>query len=370
MNKNTFIGTLLMCLILFGYMWYMQPTPEQIEAQRRYQDSLMKAQAEVVADQAAQAELSALTADSALTVQDSAQIALLDSLNQVKLVQTYGNLAGAVEGTEQNVVIENEVIRLTLSTKGGQIKQALLKKYDDYQGDTLEVFNAESNDLYYTLATPKGNFNTDRFYFEPINATATGVTMRLKSSDGAVLDFIYELPEADSYLVHYSLHTQNVDRILNDRSVTMNWFQSLPRTELGRDFEGRYSQLYYKYSGNSSDNLSSAGNDDEVIDNRLAWFSFQNQFFSTMFVTNDLFYLILSIAPGAMLNMSSAISTGFNMSNATKIEYTANTDSVSINPVTGQLMVKGNAKGTVTVSIKITLRNGKTKTIKTKLKIS
>lgn len=71
-----------------------------------------------------------------------------------------------------------------------------------------------------------------------------------------------------------------------------------------------------------------------------------------------------------MLNMSSAISTGFNMSNATKIEYTANTDSVSINPVTGQLMVKGNAKGTVTVSIKITLRNGKTKTIKTKLKIS
>lgn len=95
----------------------------------------------------------------------------------------------------------------------------------------------------------------------------------------------------------------------------------------------------------------------------------ENSIVNSVKVSNE-FAKPVTVAPGAMLNMSSAISTGFNMSNANKIEYTANTDSVSINPVTGQLIVKGNAKGTVTVSIKITLRNGKTKTIKTKLKIS
>ena len=288
MNKNTLIGTLLMCALLFGYMWVNQPTPEQIEAQRRYQDSLALANAAetaakaIVDDQLADQQQEALP-------QDSAQIALLDSLNNVKLIQTYGALADATQGQEQTITLENNVIRLTLSNRGGQIQHAVLKKYDDYQGQSLEVFNADKNELYYTINTPKGSFNTDKFYFEPVNQTDTTVTMRLANADGAVLDFNYALTASDSYLVNYSISIHNADRLINDRTILLNWYQSLPRTELGRDFEDRYSQLYYKYSGQSSEDLSSASSDDETLDSRLCWLSFQNQFFSTMLITNDLF---------------------------------------------------------------------------------
>ena len=291
MNKNTLIGTLLMCLLLFGWMWLNQPSPEQIEAMRRYNDSIAMAQAEAQAAAIAQAEADRLAAeaDTLSAVQDSAQIALLDSLNNVRLVQTYGGLAAATSGQESQVVLQNDVLRLTLSTRGGQIQQAVLKEYDDYQGDTLEVFNAQNNELYYVLNTPKGSFNTDSFFFEPINVSDTSVTMRLRDAEGAVLDFNYALTGDDSYLVNYSIHLLNAERMVNDRTLTLNWFQSLPRTELGRDFEGRYSQLYYKYSGQSSEDLSSASSDDEDLDSRLCWLSFQNQFFSTMLITNDLF---------------------------------------------------------------------------------
>ncbi|MBR5716451.1 MAG: membrane protein insertase YidC [Bacteroidales bacterium] len=289
MNKNTVIGTLLMCALLFGYMYYTQPSPEQIEAMRRYNDSIARVNAEKTAAEAAEAiAADALTEAEALP-KDSAQIALLDSLNNAKLLQTYGALAEAVQGTEQKIVLENDVLRLTLSTKGGQIEEAVLKKYDDYQGDTLVVFTAENNDLYYTLNTPKGSFNTDRFYFEPTQVSDTSVTMSLRSSDGAEFSFVYALPAPDSYLVNYSIVTRNIENMLNDRTVLMNWHQSLPRTELGRDFEGRYSQIYYKYSGQSTDDLSSGKRDDETLDGRMSWISFQNQFFSTMFITNDLF---------------------------------------------------------------------------------
>ncbi|MBR5069991.1 MAG: membrane protein insertase YidC [Bacteroidales bacterium] len=289
MNKNTVIGTLLMCALLFGYMYVSQPTPEQIEAQRRYNDSIARVNAEKTAASAAESiAADALTEDVA-TPTDSAQIALLDSLNNAKLLQTYGALAEAVQGTEQKIVLENDVLRLTLSTKGGQIEEAVLKKYDDYQGDTLVVFTSENNDLYYTLNTPKGSFNTDRFYFEPTQVSDTSVTMCLRSSDGSELSFVYALPAPDSYLVNYSIVTRNIENMLNDRTVLMNWHQSLPRTELGRDFEGRYSQLYYKYSGQSTDDLNSGKRDDETLDGRMSWISFQNQFFSTMFITNDLF---------------------------------------------------------------------------------
>ncbi len=289
MNKNTVIGTLLMCALLFGYMYVSQPTPEQIEAQRRYNDSIAKAQAEAVVEKAAEAITADALSESEATPKDSAQMALLDSLNNVKIFQTYGNLAEATKGTAEKVVIENDVLRLTLSTKGGQIVEAVLKQYDDYQGDTLVVFNENNNDLYYTLNTPKGSFNTDKFYFEPVNVTDSTATMRLKTNDGAEFDFVYALPTADSYLVNYSIQTKNVENMINDRTVLMNWHQSLPRTELGRDFEGRYSQIYYKYSGNSTDDLSSSSRDDESLDGRMCWVSFQNQFFSTMFITNDLF---------------------------------------------------------------------------------
>lgn len=287
MNKNTLIGTLLICAVTFAWMWWTQPTPEQLEAQRRYQDSIRNAA--LKADSLAQA-VDLQVGDAPDLPVDSAQIALLDSLNNVKLLQTYGNLAAAAEGTASEVVLENSVLRLTLSTKGGQIQEARLKKYDDYKKEPLIVFGQGANEMYYTLNTPKGNFQTDRFFFEPVNVTANSCTMRLQTSDGGVLDFVYALRDSDSYLLEYSIHAQNVDRIINDRTVLFNWYQSLPRTELGRSFEERYSQIYYKYKGNSTDNLSSSSaHDDENIDTPLCWLSYQNQFFSTMLVTNDLF---------------------------------------------------------------------------------
>ena len=290
MNKNSLIGTLLICALFFGYMWINQPTPEQIEAQRRYQDSIAQAQREAVVDSVAQAELAKIMNDSTvLNAMDSAAVAAQDSIQNVRLIQTYGALAAATQGEEQIVTLENEVLRLQISTKGGQIKAATLKQYDDYQGNTLELFDGSNNELYYTINTPKGTFNTDKFYFEPVNVTAESATMRLKTDEGASLEFVYRLTAADSYLVEYSFKMQNAERMINDRTLMLNWYQSLPRTELGRDFEGRYSQLYYKYQGQSTNDLSSTSSDDETLDGRMAWISFQNQFFSTMLVTNDLF---------------------------------------------------------------------------------
>jgi YidC/Oxa1 family membrane protein insertase len=62
MNKNTLIGTILMCLIFAAMMWFNQPSPEQIEAQRRYQDSIARAQREATVDAAAQQLLTAQAA--------------------------------------------------------------------------------------------------------------------------------------------------------------------------------------------------------------------------------------------------------------------------------------------------------------------
>lgn len=40
MDKNTLLGFLLIGIVLFAFSWLNKPTPEQLEAQRRYQDSI------------------------------------------------------------------------------------------------------------------------------------------------------------------------------------------------------------------------------------------------------------------------------------------------------------------------------------------
>ena len=42
MDKNTIIGFLLIGVVLIVFTWLNQPTPEQIEAQRRMQDSIAR----------------------------------------------------------------------------------------------------------------------------------------------------------------------------------------------------------------------------------------------------------------------------------------------------------------------------------------
>ena len=47
MDKNTIIGFVLIGVVLFGYSWFNRPTAEQLEAQRRYQDSIALVQQKI-----------------------------------------------------------------------------------------------------------------------------------------------------------------------------------------------------------------------------------------------------------------------------------------------------------------------------------
>jgi len=78
----------------------------------------------------------------------------------------------------------------------------------------------------------------------------------------------------------------------------------------------------------------------------------------------------VSVSSGSMMDMSKALSPALNADNISNITYKVSGNKATIDPVTGVLTVNDDAsKGTITVSIKVTLKNGKTKTIKTKLKV-
>ena len=285
MNKNTLIGTVLMCLIFMAMVWTSQPSAEQLEAQRRAQDSIARLQTEAIEN--------SMNAGAAASEepQDSLALAQADSIKQALRQQKYGNIAAAATGEEQIVNLSNNVLSVDISTKGGVLQKATLLEYENYKDEQLVLFDAKNNHQYFTFYSVYGKYiTTEDIYFTPLAKTDSSVVMRLKSDDGGILDFVYRL-SPDSYLLDFTIHTVNLDNIVapTQPSLQLTWNQKLVRTELGRSFEERYSSLFYKYSGESVNDLSQTGADSERLDGPLAWFNFKNQFFSTILASNDLF---------------------------------------------------------------------------------
>ena len=109
MNKDTIIGFVLIALVLIGFSWYNQPSAEEIEAARKQdsiaaaiKDNAVKQQKVDEAERKAQAE-AAITDDSTAI------------------------FYAALKGTNQPVILKNDKIELTFSTKGGTISKAVIK---------------------------------------------------------------------------------------------------------------------------------------------------------------------------------------------------------------------------------------------------
>ena len=285
MNKNTLIGTVLMCLIFMAMVWTSQPSAEQLEAQRRAQDSIARLQTEAIEN--------SMNAGKAASEepQDSLALAQADSIKQALRQQKYGNIAAAATGEEKIINLSNNVLSVDISSKGGVLQKATLLEYENYKDEQLVLFDAKNNHQYFTFYSVYGKYiTTEDLYFTPLAKTDSSVVMRLMSDDGGILDFVYRL-SPDSYLLDFTIHTVNLDNIVEPTqpSLQLTWNQKLVRTELGRSFEERYSSLFYKYSGESVNDLSQTGSDSERLDGPLAWFNFKNQFFSTILASNDLF---------------------------------------------------------------------------------
>ena len=286
MNKNTLIGTILMGLIFVGMVWTSQPTAEQLEARRLEalrQDSI---------NNALQTAMNEALAPDTIAPQDSLILAQADSIQNAHRNQKYGTLAASAQGTEQIINLKNNCLSVDISSKGGMVQSATLLEYKDYQDKQLEMFNANNNTMYFTFYSVGGQYlTTDDLYFQPIEKTDSSVVMRLKSADNGIIDFIYSLNK-DSYLLDFTIRTNNLGNIVSPTqpSLQLTWNQKLVRTELGRSFEERYSSLFYKYSGESTNDLSQTGSHEERLDGTLTWFNFKNQFFSSMLISNDAFH--------------------------------------------------------------------------------
>lgn len=301
MDRNTIIGFVLIFGLLMAWQQFTKPSAEAVEAQQRMQDSLR------VADSLAQLATTTLeeqqTSSETTTEGNGATPNNMqgDSLRQLQMVAKYGAFAPAATGEEQFFILENEVLKLKISSKGGRIVEANLKQFKKIaEGEN----NEEIESPLVLLEDTKNRFE----YILPVPSSATGqistmdlnfsgqvngleLILQAPTNNGGYFEQKYRL-DPEAYHVYYDVSMEGLNGVLNGsaESMDLRWVNYLDRLEKNTDYERNYSTIYFKPTDASSDHCSCTSDDTEEAEGEsLKWVSNSNQFFNSTLIAGSSF---------------------------------------------------------------------------------
>ena len=271
MNRDTIIGFVLIAFVLIGFSWWNQPSAEEIEA-ARMQDSL-----------------AAVMKDNAEKAQKETQKAIKQAQDSAALNDTTALFHQALSGTNQQIVLKNQKLELTFSTKGGTISKAVIKDYKSIDNtNNVTLFDKEDQRLNFMLTGKQDNIVTQDLYFTPSEQTDSTVTMTAQAQNGGKVIMCYRLGQ--DYLLSMSLQAVGLVNAFapSYKEVEIEWADHCRQQEKGFSFESRYTGLFYKEAnGGSTDNLPETSDESKQIEERLDWVAFRNQFFSVALISKD-----------------------------------------------------------------------------------
>lgn len=280
MKNNNIIGFALIGIVLLLFSWY---NSNQFEKQRIEQARL---------DSIATANLANQLAETNATFQaDSVEIEEVSSI--------YGDqyLDSLTMAEEQFIEISNNKINVTLSSKGAQISNVLIKGYYTYDSLALNLIKTGESNFDMEFITSQG-INTSDLNFTLAHATDSSAIYRLYFDDDSYVENSYLLTN-DSYLMTNNLRFVNMNQYIprSQSRLRMSWDVNIPRIEKGYKNEKQYSKVAYKYP-NSNDVENVTKNKDQAqkaINQKVSWFAVQQQFFSAILVApNDISNLDLT----------------------------------------------------------------------------
>lgn len=344
MDKNTLWGIVMMAAIFFGFMYCNKPaqdnTPsateqtaaEAVAATVSHPDSIDEATSAalaqavrnlgtsagrgtyVLADEAFDLRLDSTVVSGTVRIgTDSVNVAdlrtatggKLNAAQRTRAMQAIGELVAKVQkyrgfarhlgGANTVTELQNDRLRLSISSRGAMISSVTLKDYDTEVGPNpgpIELMQGDRDGYGFILTTSDQRLDTREFNFTPVVESDSSVLMTLALADGSEWGIRYTLPQ-DSYVVGMQIVQRGMANLLpaSTASIDLNWHQTLARNEKGRTFEERNSAVYYKYVGEGPDDLNSGKDDSEELNGRVKWVAFKNQFFSSVLIPRDAFTL-------------------------------------------------------------------------------
>ncbi|MGQ1787806.1 MULTISPECIES: membrane protein insertase YidC [unclassified Saccharicrinis] len=284
MDKNSVTGMILIAAILGLFWWINKPSEEEIEAQKRYQDSIAKVEASATKEAAReQSNVVVETKVESTTVADSSA--------QKQLADKFGLFASAVEGENKFYTLENERIKVKFSSRGAKVYSVELKEYTNFEEKPLVLFDGDVNQFGFNFFHNNRILNTNNLYFSIDEAASNDSILKFKLNlgDDQFMSFDYKLT-AKAYLLDFNIIQNNIEDIIqaNRGGFDLDWKMDVIAQEKGRKFEIQYSGVYFKYDQDVVDDISGKSGDEDFR-TPVKWMAFKDQFFSSILIAKDKF---------------------------------------------------------------------------------
>lgn len=276
--------------ILITFSLWNQPSKEEIEARKRSADSLELVKQKEVA---LQKQLKAAVTPTATSIPDSLlndSTLSADSLLMLEKVNRFGAFADAADGNETFYTLENDLLKVTFTNKGGRVYAAELKKYKTYDQKPLVLFQSDSTVFGLNFFAQNRTISTNQLFFDPVLKKKNKITFRLKTAGDGYIDFDYTLSD-EACQLDYSIHFSKMSEIVaaNTHYMELDWRQNIYKKEKSVNAEATNSSIYFKYPGEDADYLSLTGDDREDLTTKVKWISFKQQYFNTTLIAKKEF---------------------------------------------------------------------------------
>jgi YidC/Oxa1 family membrane protein insertase len=203
-----------------------------------------------------------------------------------------GVLANAATGNESFTYVENNLMRLTFSNKGGWLKSVELKKYKGPDSTAVKMGGSNEDDFGYSINTSNNqSTSSSRLYFNPAVVTKAGNGNQTVSyqvvGNGKTITHSFVVKPND-YMVDASVELQGADQLLSQQAMNLHWRTQAHRQQTDVDYEKTQTRLVYR-TGDEYDYNSAISGANEQLEKPTQWIGIKQQFFnSTLLVKNNL----------------------------------------------------------------------------------
>ena len=294
MDKKSLIGLGLIAVILITWLSLTGPSKEQIARNNQIKDSVELATKAAQVAEEAKIAAKKLAAD---TLKPMAELS--DSAKQVIASSLYRDFSVATTGKAEVVTLENENVKIYISTKGGNVQKVELKNFNRYgQKAPLILFDKDSTSQYLQFDAYATNmrFTTDSFYFKPssVSEVVSGdgtksIILKLETSKPeSYIEYIYAL-KGNDYMLDFDVNFVGMQNIISSKSnkVTLHWSQALPSQEKHIVKERESATAYWNQIKEGVDYINARKSEEKLLnEDNIKWVSFKQHFFNSTLIAD------------------------------------------------------------------------------------
>lgn len=274
-DKNTIIGFVLLGVLFFVYFWYSSKTNNAyLTEKKRIEDSTARVNA---------AKVKAV--DPVKAKEDSIK------LDSQKKVGAAGDFSAAAIGAEIELPVENDLIKVVFTNKGGGIKRVELKTYFTEDKKPVVLNGNAANKLGYSINTAaNASASTSDLYFNPtaIVETADGtqqVNFSISNASGQTITHQYSIKK-NSYNVDWNVQINGATQLLSNGVMNLVWKSSPEKQEKYSEYERQMSNICFSEE-NEFDYISV--NTEHQFEKPAQWVGVVQQFFNSTLIAKNNF---------------------------------------------------------------------------------